>query len=399
MNILKEHTRSICPECYEEISACVYEEDGRVFMNKNCPYHGKFTFLIEKDAWVYKKLMNKEPRPQKRCFENIMISVTHRCNLNCPICYMPNKDTPDMQLEEIKKVISNFSGEVIRLSGGEPTEREDLRELIRFTRQNNKLPALITNGLKLADRDYVKQLKLAGLKGVHLSINSFDDGAYKGINARRLLKVKLKALNNLRKEKIDVTLGFMLAKGVNEKQLRKIYRLYLKNIRYVYFLTIRTEVFVGRSRPNHEQIYLSELIALLAGIIGVSKEDIVEHSLEYSHYFGQEHAPCHINISLIPLLLRRLELKETGNPLSKKLMILMKLIPAIGIRNTFNIFIRKYTKKPELSIRINIRVWHDKYRIDLDEITRCPSSHYVSETDDIVPLCYGYTMNTHKLFL
>jgi len=60
MFILKEQTKSLCPTCFQEILAQVYEEGGKVYMKKNCPQHGDFVFVIEKDAYLYKKLMNND---------------------------------------------------------------------------------------------------------------------------------------------------------------------------------------------------------------------------------------------------------------------------------------------------------------------------------------------------
>ncbi len=58
-HILKEKTKSLCPICFEEIDGEVVELDGRVYLKKNCAVHGKFDVLIEKDASLYKALMNE----------------------------------------------------------------------------------------------------------------------------------------------------------------------------------------------------------------------------------------------------------------------------------------------------------------------------------------------------
>jgi len=50
-------------------------------------------------------------------------------------------------------------------------------------------------------------------------------------------------------------------------------------------------------------------------------------------------------------------------------------------------------KNPFFNYRISIRVWPDKYRIDLEEIKRCPTSHLVGETGEIVPYCLGLILN------
>lgn len=417
VNILKHSTRSICPGCYQAISASVYERDGAVYMSKRCPEHGKFEFLIEKDPWLYKKLMNKEPLKQQRHFDNMMIAVTHSCNLSCPICYLPNRDTADLPLEKIKNIVSKFDGWLIRLSGGEPTVREDLPQIIRFICEQNKVPVIITNGVKLAERDYLRKLKKAGLKHIHFSFNGFDDEVNKKINGQLLLKTKLKALDNLKREKMEVVISVMIQKGVNEKDLKEIYRYCLRNNDFIQSLRVRTTVPIGRVADNSDQIYLSEAIALMSNIIGVDKELLVEHSL-YSRTKAQEafssdirserpqrivprdHLPCGMDISLIHLLLQDREIGKIKNPLLRKLRIISMLLPKIGARNTLTATIKMLRGvKPILGLLINIRAWPNKYTMDLDEITRCPSSHFVGESDEIVPFCYGMTLNNNTFVL
>lgn len=395
--VLKEKTKSLCPVCYQEIPAQVYEEDGKVYMSKLCQQHGDFKFLVERESWIYKKLMNKDHLQQRNQFDNLMIAVTYSCNLDCPICYLPDRDKPAPSLEYIKEVVSNFPGRKIRLSGGEPTLREDLPQIIRFISQEGKCPVIITNGLKLADRNYVKELKKAGLKHVHFSLNGFNDKVYKKINSRSLLKIKLKALNNLKKENMSVAISVMLVKGVNERELKKIYRFCLENSRFINFLRIRAAVPLGRDGIIQEQIYLSDIINMMSKIMGIPKEDLVEHSLSFANGC---HLTCSLNIRLLPLFLRGLKVKERGNNLLTRIKIVLRLLPKVGLGTLLDWLISKLKGKDLLSdFHIFMRVWPDKYRIDLDEIKRCPSSHLVGETGEIVPFCYGLTVHNMKISL
>jgi len=416
VSILKEKTKSLCPDCFQVINASVYEKSGAVFMGKRCPEHGEFECLVEKDPWLYKKLMNKEPLKQKRRFDNLMIAVTHSCNLSCPVCYLPNRETADLSLEKIKNTVSKFGGWLIRLSGGEPTVRDDLPEIIRFISEQKKVPVIITNGVKLAERNYLKKLKAAGLKQVHFSLNGFDDEVSKKINGKRLLKTKLKALDNLRREKMGVVISVMLEKGVNETELEKIYRYCLRN-KFVHSLRVRTTAPIGRVAGNSEQIYLSEAIELMSDIIGVEKELLVEHSLytraktekaiaakkrenQPQVVVPRDHLPCGMDISLMELFLQEKGIRKIQNTLLRKLKIIFMLIPKIGVRNTFSATFNMLKGiKPIVGLLINIRAWPNKYTMDLEEIERCPSSHFVSETGDIVPYCYGLTLNDNRFEL
>ena len=81
-------------------------------------------------------------------------------------------------------------------------------------------------------------------------------------------------------------------------------------------------------------------------------------------------------------------------PLFNKIKFGATLLTELGLINVYDIFMKKLLgRDPFLNLRIFIRVWHDKYRIDLVELGRCPSSHLVGETGNIVPFCYGLIFN------
>jgi MoaA/NifB/PqqE/SkfB family radical SAM enzyme len=89
----------------------------------------------------------------KRKLESVFLFVTGKCNAKCAMCfYSGDMDTkkPDLTFDEIKK-ISETAGEFNRLwlSGGEPTLREDLPEILELFYKNNKIKDINfpTNGL------------------------------------------------------------------------------------------------------------------------------------------------------------------------------------------------------------------------------------------------------------
>jgi uncharacterized radical SAM superfamily Fe-S cluster-containing enzyme len=385
-DILEKQTESLCPQCARIIPAFLFEEHGKVFMSKNCPAHGAFKVLMEKDARVYKKLMNKDCSSRVEPFENIMLDVTYSCNLDCNVCYLPNRNGDDLRLDVIKGVISGFEGKNVWLSGGEPTLRKELPEILRFIRQKDKSAVLLTNGLRLADGDYVRELKSSGLKHVLFSFNGFDDAAYEKINGRRLLSIKLKALKNLVKEKMNIILSLMIVKGVNEKELRKTYRYYLRNFRFFAGLKLRTAVLSGRCDMDLEQLYLSDMIVMLSRIIGVTREELVDHFLSFS---GGCHQPCRLTVRLLPLLFGGLK-----NSNIKKIRNILVFFYYIGLRNIFYILMKKLKgEKLPYRFNISIRVWPDRHRIDLDEIKRCRSCYFQDEASQETSFCYGLITN------
>ncbi|NQU74392.1 MAG: radical SAM protein [Candidatus Omnitrophica bacterium] len=398
MDILKKETKSICPECYQEISAQIYEHDGSVFMNKECSRHGKFNILIEKDAFLYRKLMSKFDAGNKTAFESIMIPVTYSCNLDCSICYFANKKMQDLSLNELKMIISDFKGDAVWLSGGEPTLRKDLPEIIQFISRQGKRPVLLTNGIALSDRKYLKKLKRSGLKLILFSFNGFDDSAYKIIHGHKLKTLKLAALKNIMKERIKTTLSFMLVKGVNEQELRRIYNFYINNHRFFTMLKIRTAVFIGKYMDGMEQVYLSDIVEMLSKIIGLKKNELIEHCLSFSEGSNR---PCQFNIPLSSLLFKGLDMDKIKNSFLQKIRNSFTLMSRIGFKN-FLYMLRwepgsdSYflTPKPNdkglfLSMFIALRQWPDKYRIDLNDASMCRSGYFIRDKNQAVPFCYG----------
>lgn len=90
----------------------------------------------------------------KRELESVFLFVTGRCNSKCTMCFYAddmNKKADDLTFEEIKK-ISETAGDFNRLwiSGGEPTLRDDLPEILELFYKNNHVKDvnIPTNGLR-----------------------------------------------------------------------------------------------------------------------------------------------------------------------------------------------------------------------------------------------------------
>jgi hypothetical protein len=164
MTILKQ-TISLCPTCLCDVPATIYEINGMAVMRKVCPEHGLFHGIVERDSEFYKLY----DHPENKIFDGHFIDVTSRCNLSCSYCYHPNNGG-DVQKETIWAQASNTDAPIY-LTGGEPTLRSDLPEIIAGIKQKTYLP---TNGIGLLDDSYLCQLFDviscdAGFKGIALS--------------------------------------------------------------------------------------------------------------------------------------------------------------------------------------------------------------------------------------
>ena len=120
-----------------------------------------------------------EQEPENNTFQDVIIDVTHRCNMTCKNCYIPNREIPDLDMDKMLDAISKFPQRtMIRIIGAEPTMRKDLPEMIQRIRKTGNRCTLLTNGLRLAKDNYVKKLKQHGLRHCYLSMNGADNDDY-----------------------------------------------------------------------------------------------------------------------------------------------------------------------------------------------------------------------------
>lgn len=102
------------------------------------------------------------------------IQMVRHCNQNCGFC--SNPETPFFHnLEQVRTIVDDFVARDyfgVILTGGEPTLSPILPEAIAYARSKGLHVRMITNGQKMADGAYTRQLAEAGLQHVHVSIHS-----------------------------------------------------------------------------------------------------------------------------------------------------------------------------------------------------------------------------------
>ncbi len=232
--------------------------------------------------------------PEKNTFETVHVDLTHRCNMECANCYVPNRDIPDMDSRRLFEVLAQLPRRTdIRLMGGEPTLRLDLPEIIREVVRTGHRPVLATNGLKLAHLDYCKMLEAAGLRYVLLSMNGADDDAvYRVLDSGKYAGLKVRALRNSLKVGFRLNTGTIIARGVNEHSLKAQIELVARIAtevgvhfdrdkpwsRVTPILRMRSVGPLGRHMEDSSCSY-DELVRLLARALDRSLDDILHYSM------------------------------------------------------------------------------------------------------------------------
>jgi len=127
----------------------------------------------------------------------LLAELTHRCPLQCPYCSNPielDRKSGELDTRTWKRVLSEAAALGIlqvHLSGGEPTARADLAEIIAHCRLENIYTNLITSGVLLSEKG-LRALYDAGLDHVQLSFQDVEVakadriGGYKGGHEKKL---------------------------------------------------------------------------------------------------------------------------------------------------------------------------------------------------------------------
>ena len=270
-----EKIESVCPACYQEgkihkIAASVIEEDGKAWIVKKCNKHGSFKDIYFSDIDMYKKwikyqvtgenapdvktsLFNDKPLYNEHKSQTVLTNLmaTNRCNLRCSYCFMNAGAAGyvyEPTLDQIRDLMIQARNErpmgskAIQITGGEPTIREDLFDIVRMAKDLGFAHVQVnTNGLKLAESvDYCQRLKDGKVNTIYMSF----DGVTKKTNP--WIEQNKKAIKNLRKVNLKVVLVPVLIGGKNLHETGKIVRFALDNMDIIRGVNFQPISFCGR---------------------------------------------------------------------------------------------------------------------------------------------------------
>ena len=271
-------TRSVCPVCLKNIPAALAHEDsGRILLEKTCPVHGSFRVPVWQGKMDFEQWLlgtwPLAPDAGLSCPENCgicpeheigtccaLLEVTNLCNLRCRYCFANGGDeSSEPSLEELKnailEIVRQCGQPLLQFSGGEPTLREDLPELIRFAKEAGcSYTQVNTNGIRLArEPGYARQLADAGLDIVFLQFDGTRDDIYETLRGAPLLETKLEAIRVCTEQKLGVTLVPTVVKGVNDDNLGELIALAVSlapGVRGIHFQPVS---FFGRYPKTPEE--------------------------------------------------------------------------------------------------------------------------------------------------
>jgi len=464
MRLLKE-TKSLCPECLKVVPAQVYEEDGKVYITKCCEDHGEQTEIYWSDYQAYlraEKYANEgvrmeNPRTKRRlgcpldcgiCDQHKstttlgIIDVTNRCNLRCPICFAHAGASGilyEPTLKQIREMMENLMANepvwtpALQISGGEPTVREDLPEILEMAHEVGFVHVEVnSNGIKMAESpEYCRELKEAGMDTVYLQFDGVTPEPYLVARGFNLFPIKKRVIENLR------SIGFraavlvpVLVKGVNDNQVGDIIQFAIDNkdvVRAVNFQPVSITGRVNKDQREKMRITIPELMhgveEQTGGFIKASDWYPVPTVAPLSKFMNQAKNSCFVDFSahphcgmatylyfegddiqpltriidvdrLLESLRKATELMEKGKTMQSKLEIAFNVIRNIrfGALSKYLTDVIRYSNYRSLNdihhsmIMIGSMHFMDPYNYDLERVQRCVI-HYATPDGRIIPFC------------
>lgn len=283
-------TRSLCPDCVAEeayenmiVPMIVYEEAGEIRLAKECEDHGEIRDVYWSDADLYYRarewgefddhLDSYHVTPDQggiTCPTDCglcplhkthtglgNITVTNRCDLSCWYCFFyAQEDDPiyEPTIEEIREMVRSMTTEepignnAIQITGGEPTVRDDIVEVVEAVSDAVDHIQLNTHSGRLAnDEELARDLREAGVNTIYTSF----DGVSPETNAKNFWEMP-EAIRTYRNIGMATVLVPTLIGGHNMDEVGDIIRFAAANAETIRGVNFQPVSLVGRM-PDHKR--------------------------------------------------------------------------------------------------------------------------------------------------
>ncbi len=432
-----EETESLCPECLGRIPARRLVEGGDVYLEKACPDHGNFKVLIWRGDKLYREWGIGEVNSRlikKRITSTVrgcpydcglcpnhegetctaLMEVTSRCDIECPVCFASaNKDLGhDPNLNEIREMyqtILEASGPCpVQLSGGEPSIRDDLPDIIALGKEMGFGHIQInTHGLRIAkDKEYLRRLKEAGADLIYLQFDGVSNDVYRHTRGANLFELKVQAIEHCAEVKIGAILVPTLIPRVNDHQIGDIVRFAKRQIPVVKGIHFQPISYFGRyprAPRNEDRITIPDVLKAL--------EVQTTREVKVKDFVPRRRKDSHCGFSAFYVLMEDGRLQATTNfergqsPLAGSGFV--KESPAEHVRRFIYErarFVEGETQEGQVKrgswesffnrarthyLSISGMPFQDVWTVDLERLQGC-CIHVVTRHEQLIPFCAFY---------
>jgi len=274
-----------------EIKAKVIERDGKILMVKDCPIHGHFEDVMSIDTAFFKHLEEVFPGRDIRAHSDerlhhhgtstithgrgsvLTVDLTNRCNMMCDPCFMDANQVGfvhELSWEDITTLLDNAISikpkrqMSVQFSGGEPTISPYFLDAVRYSRKVGYTSVqAATNGIEFAKSpEFCRQAADAGLRYAYLQFDGVGNAANSHRKVGNLFDVKMRAIENLYTNGVDIVPVTTLINGINNEQVGRIIQFALDNPKRIPFLSFQPVSFTGRDEAVTDERRMAQRYTL-----------------------------------------------------------------------------------------------------------------------------------------
>ncbi len=217
------------------------------------------------------------------------LALTYRCNINCSHCYNQRRESAELTTAEWKKIIQTLWDKGIPhidFTGGEPTLRDDLVDLVTYAEDLGLITGLLTNGVRLADKAYVRRLKQAGLDYVQVTLESHQEEIHNRMVASDSFRLTVQGIRNLIEQGIHVLTNSTITQ-TNSSAIEEIVP-FLKKLGVESF-AVNSIIKAGKSRHQDPGLSEEELLP----IINALQQRAEQEGMKFTWYTPTQY--CRLN--------------------------------------------------------------------------------------------------------
>lgn len=217
------------------------------------------------------------------------------CNQKCVHCYAAGQvcaEEKELTTKEWKEIIDKCRKvgiPQVTFTGGEPTMREDLQELIEHARWF--VTRLNTNGIKLT-RDYCKGLKKASLDSMQITFYSYDEEIHNKLVGANQYQNTLAGIQNALEEGINISINTPLC-TLNKDYVKTLEFLHEKGVRYVTCSGLITTGNATTKDSENLQLSKEEITEILEEAAVYCFQNGLEISFTSPGWIEEEVFKCH----------------------------------------------------------------------------------------------------------
>jgi uncharacterized radical SAM superfamily Fe-S cluster-containing enzyme len=286
-------TTSLCPDCLERVPGHYEARDGAVHLTRTCEEHGTTSRNVwgSLDHWEWAGQLGPEfefDGDADFTVENdhaclAVVEVTQDCNLSCSFCFVSSgpggKQLSQSEIvDRLETVKAGGGPRPIQFSGGEPTVREDLPELVETaTEMGFEHVQINTNGLRLAHEEgYAGELADAGVTAIYLQFDGLEEATYEEIRDVAIAEEKHRAIEACRRAGLSIVLVPTVVPGTNDHEMGDIVRFGLRNLDVVESINFQPVAGFGRYEEHGGRYSLDEAASQLAAQLeGLETRDLL----------------------------------------------------------------------------------------------------------------------------